>query len=120
MMIPATAATQNVGRAAFEVIQREFGAALTDDKNHRCNHRNHQELNCQCPVLRHGDEIDREHERPNQDHREDAAEVIHLLGGLIDMRRNIAQCQENCHNRERDDNEENPGPGRKMQDHTSQ
>ena len=90
-MIPATAATQKVApRCDLEVVQRGRGAALADDERHRGGERDRRQSERQRALARDRREVDREHERRDEQHREDAAEVVDRIGGLVDVRGNVA------------------------------
>ena len=80
-MIPASAATQNVGRAATcEVVERVRSPALADVEGDQRGERDRAEHERERRPVRHGCEVDREDQRPDEHEREDAAEVVDGLG----------------------------------------
>ena len=86
-MMPATAATQKVGRAATLRSYSGFLARRCRKTNSTTAiDRDDEQAHGELLVTGHGQEVDREDERPDEDHREDAAEVIHRLGRLVDVR----------------------------------
>ena len=79
-MMPAQAATQKMRRAAiFEVVERVARPALADDEGGRRGDRDDPEPERQRPLARHRREVDGQHERRDQEDREDAAEVVDRL-----------------------------------------
>ena len=120
-MMPPTAATQKVGRAA---ILRSYSGFLA----RRCRITNSTRAmtaitskpDNQGPHAGDGRKVDRQDERAYQHQREDAAEVIDRLGGLIDMRRQVSQRHEQRHHRYRQNHEEDRVPGKDGQQQPGQ
>ena len=85
-MIPAQAATQKIRLLAIvEVVERVRGTPLLPDEGHPGCQRDHGQTQDEGALARHGREVDREHQAGHQQDREDAAEVVDRLGGLVDV-----------------------------------
>ena len=90
-MIPAHAATQNVRR---EATSRSYSGIrrppLAEENATSAATAIAASTSVQRPLVRHGREVDREDQRADEDEREDAAEVVHRLGRLVDVARDEA------------------------------
>ena len=110
-MIPAQAATQKIRRVGhLEVIERRAGAALAHDEGGDRRQGDDAEPDRQRPLARHRREVDPQHQRRHQQDREDAAEVVDRLGGLVDVGGDVAPGQEEREGSQRQGDEEDRAP----------
>ena len=110
-MIPAQAATQKIRRAGdLEVVERRARPPLADHEGAGRGERDDAEADRQRPLARHRGEVDPQHQRRDQQDREDAAEVVDRLGRLVDVGRDVAPGHEEGEGRQRQGDEEDRAP----------
>ena len=110
-MIPATAATQNVGRAAMSrSYSGILGPSLADDERDRRRDADDRQADHERRHVRDGREVDGKDQRSDQDGGQDAAEVVDRVGRLVDVRRHESPGHEEGDDRERQRDEEDRPP----------
>ncbi len=110
-MIPAQAATQKIRRLGdLEVVQRRAGPPLAQHEGRRRGEGDDAEADRQRPLARHRRQVDPQHQRRDQEDREDAAEVVDRLGALVDVGGDVAPGEEEGERRQRQGDEEDRAP----------
>ncbi len=110
-MIPAHAATQKMRRDCdLQVVQRVRRTALADEEREQRRRGDHGETEHECPLVRHGSEVDREDERPDEHDREDPAEVVDRLARLVHVARHEEERHYERDDRERQSDQEDGPP----------
>ena len=101
---------EDAARGDVEVVQRVRGALLPQVEGDPGREGEHAEHDCRRFQARHGREVDPEDERPDQDDREDAAEVVHRLGRLVHVRGHELERHDEGDADERQRHEEHRAP----------
>ena len=94
----------------IEVVERCARPTLADYEGRRSCDRDSGQPQSQGSLVRHGREVDRQHERGHQQNRQDAPEVVNGIGGLVDVRGNEAKGQVQSHQGERQTDHEHRTP----------
>ena len=76
---------EDAPRGDVEVVERVRRPALSQVEADGGRDGDSSEHEHERRLVRHRREVDREDERPDHDERQDAAEVVHCLGGLVDV-----------------------------------
>ena len=110
-MMPAQAATQKMRR---EAMLRSYSGARARrcrsvERNQR-DERDRRQSQRQRALVRNGREIDGQDERPDERHRQDAAEVVHRLGRLVDVTRHEDERHHERHADQRQRDQEDRSP----------
>jgi hypothetical protein len=110
-MMPATAATQKIGRAAtVQVVEGVGRPALTDDERGDRDARPTAPASPRVPLVGHHREVDADDDRPDHQHRQDAAEVVDRVGRLVDVGRHELEGHREGDDGERQGDEEHRAP----------
>ena len=87
-MIPAHGGDpEHAARGDVQVVQRVGGPLLADDEGDPCDDRDAEQREGERPGIRDRREVDAEDRRPDHHRRQDPAEVVDLLGRLVDVGR---------------------------------
>ena len=110
-MIPAQAATQKVAPPGdLEVVQRRGGPPLAQHEGDAGGQGDEPEADRQRALARHRGEVDSQHQGRDEEDREDAAEVVDGVAGLVDVGGDVAPGEEEGEDRERQGDEEDRAP----------
>ena len=100
-------------RRDVQVVQRRpaRGAAACTNPPSASDREDHEEEHRRA-LVRHRREVDREHDRRDEHHREDAAEVVDRLGGLVHVRGDEEERQPERDHGQRKGDRGTPSPTR--------
>ena len=99
---PAHAATQKMRRPRdVEVVERGGRASLAQHERDAGGERDQPEPERERAAVRHRREVDRQHERRDEQHGQDAAEVVDRVGRLVHVRGDQLDRQHQRDQRER-------------------
>ena len=118
-MIPAQAATQKMRRPRdLEVVQRVRGSLLADEERDERGQCDRGQSEHERSFVRNRREVDGEDERADENHREDAPEVVHGVARLVHMTRHEEERHDQSDARERQRDEEDRSPPELLEQRT--
>ena len=106
---------ERLARGDLEVVERVGCAPLADDEERQHDDRQDEQADRERLHVGHRDEVERHDERADHDRGEDAAEVVHRLGRLVDVGGDVAPGHVEGEERERDRDEEDRAPGEELE-----